>query len=370
MGKLYIPVTDTLVNELAKIRKIAGDCLLRDGEFGYTTENGYFHLYVYASTPPDGTTQYVIEPNRMIDGGAEPMGNTYSVCAEDGIDTLVSEIEWVMKNEFVLTEVEIILNGQKCVAHEAVPGKMRLRLMGTFGNGEEKEAYLLIPTDMVEEEIENLQSMWLCEQERKLGLSVGDSVSSAGFDIGWGNDDADEYLTGEYKELVEICYKSVLLYMDDTPCDEVPWYKSTSCNQFAVRREWLRKYLLRHEQETVEYFLRHYLYDDAVLVYDTAKKEGAIVWENNSESKPDTYFVQTFNPDNTLSGGLHTPTEILNMVGFADCSGCRHIVYDYSTFGEMIRLEHEPNTKAPYNYHSFVNPRTGEVAFEGYSEEH
>ena len=367
--RLYIPVSETLAEEMNEIRAIATDCLVQDSEFAYTTKNGYFHLYIYANTPPGGETNFVIEPNRMIDGGAEPMGNTYSVCAVDGIDALMSEIEWVMKNEFVLKDIEIILNNQKCIAHEAAPGKMRLRLMGTF-LGEEKEAFLLIPSDMTEEEIESLQSMWLCEQERRLGLPVGDSCSSAGFDVGWCNDDADHLFTNEYDEMVKVCYKNVILLLDPDAYDDLPWYHNADSNSFSVPREWLQKYLERFYKESVEYFMHHYLFDDALCVYDEAKKEGKIIWESSKVTKPEKYFVQTFNPDNTLSGGLYTSTEILNMVGFADCSGCRYAVYDFSTFGEMTLLEQEPNTKPPYNFHRFVNSRTGETAFEGYSDEH
>lgn len=371
MSKLYIPISTTLDEEQAEICRLAEIHFPRSEEVLYRTKNGAFLIraYIRPKTEQHSGPCYVVEPNRVVDGVVEPAPRIYTSLVCDGMELFVSNVKRALSEIDALKDVEIILNKQKCIAREAAPGKMRLRLMGTF-IGEEKEAFLLIPSDMTEEEIENLQSLWLCEQERRLGLPVGDSCSSAGFDVGWCNDDADHLFTNEYDEMVKVCYKNVILLLDPDAYDDLPWYHKADSNSFSVPREWLQEYLKRFRKESVEYFLRHYLFDDALCVYDEAKKEGKIVWESSEVTKPEKYFVQTFNPDNTLSGGLYTSAEILNMVGFADCSGCRYAVYDFSTFGEMTLLEQEPNTKPPYNFHRFVNSRTGETAFEGYSDEH
>lgn len=82
------------------------------------------------------------------------------------------------------------------------------------------------------------------------------------------------------------------------------------------------------------------------------------------------YFVQTMFPDGEIGGSMNTAVEIISMFGFRDCTDCEFKVYDVSEFGKVVELEHWPAISAPFNYHRFVNPESGEVVFEGYSPEH
>jgi len=82
------------------------------------------------------------------------------------------------------------------------------------------------------------------------------------------------------------------------------------------------------------------------------------------------YLVQT-RCDGEVSGSMNAPAEIIEMFGFADCTGCEYEVFDVSDeFGKVVKLEYIPAVSAPFNYHTFVSSATGEVVFEGYSTEH
>lgn len=82
------------------------------------------------------------------------------------------------------------------------------------------------------------------------------------------------------------------------------------------------------------------------------------------------YFVQTRYPDGEISLSVNTESQIIEMVGFTDCTGCEYTVFLGDEFGKAIRLAEEPNVSAPFNFHRFINLRTGEVEFEGFSKEH
>jgi len=82
------------------------------------------------------------------------------------------------------------------------------------------------------------------------------------------------------------------------------------------------------------------------------------------------YFVQTLYPDGEVGGSMNTANQIIEMVGFSDCTDCKFEVFDISKFGSMVRLVYEPADHAPFNYHRFINSATKEVEFEGYSREH
>lgn len=82
------------------------------------------------------------------------------------------------------------------------------------------------------------------------------------------------------------------------------------------------------------------------------------------------YFVQTKDSDGGVSLSIKTGGQIVNMVGFSDCTGDEHEVYDAAEFGRLVKLDYVPNAEAPFNYHRFVNPETGDVEIEGYSDEH
>lgn len=86
--------------------------------------------------------------------------------------------------------------------------------------------------------------------------------------------------------------------------------------------------------------------------------------------KGQKYLVQCLHDDGTIECSMEWPRTIIEFFGFRDCTNCEYQVYDTSVFGQMLKVEHEPSTFAPFNYHKFVNPRTGEVVFDGYSTEH
>lgn len=82
------------------------------------------------------------------------------------------------------------------------------------------------------------------------------------------------------------------------------------------------------------------------------------------------YLLQTRFPDEVVGASMEYPHHIIEAYGFRDCTDFEYEVYSVNSFGEIIKLEHIPAVKAPFNYHQFLNPKTGEVEFEGYSTEH
>ena len=82
------------------------------------------------------------------------------------------------------------------------------------------------------------------------------------------------------------------------------------------------------------------------------------------------FFVQQKSPDGEVSLSVNTGGQIVEMMGYRDCTGCEFEVYAAGEFGKAVKLEYIPRTKSPYNLHTFVDPTTGEVVIEGYSQEH
>lgn len=82
------------------------------------------------------------------------------------------------------------------------------------------------------------------------------------------------------------------------------------------------------------------------------------------------YFVQTRYDDGEVGLSVNTADQIIEMQGFTDCSGCDYEVFKSEEFGKLVRLEHVPASKAPFNYHVWVDSETGEVEIEGFSSEH
>lgn len=82
------------------------------------------------------------------------------------------------------------------------------------------------------------------------------------------------------------------------------------------------------------------------------------------------YFVQTKNENGEISLSVMTGSRIVNMVGFSDCSSDTHEVFASADFGKLVKLDYVPSTQAPFNYHRFINPETGGIEIEGYSDEH
>lgn len=82
------------------------------------------------------------------------------------------------------------------------------------------------------------------------------------------------------------------------------------------------------------------------------------------------YFVQCKHPDGAVSLDVLTDMDIVEKVGFRDCTDCEYEVFSGSVFGRAVKLEYVPATEAPFNYHKFINPETGTVVISGYSTEH
>lgn len=82
------------------------------------------------------------------------------------------------------------------------------------------------------------------------------------------------------------------------------------------------------------------------------------------------YFVQTRSPDGEISLSVNTEQQILEMVGFRDCTDCDYEVFAADEFGKVANLLYWPATSAPFNYHRFYNPQTEKMEFSGYSTEH
>lgn len=82
------------------------------------------------------------------------------------------------------------------------------------------------------------------------------------------------------------------------------------------------------------------------------------------------FFVQTKDCDGEVSLSINTGPQIVEMMGFRDCTDCEYEVFLAEKFGKAVKLEYIPRMSAPYNLHTFVNPENGEVVIEGYSKEH
>ena len=85
---------------------------------------------------------------------------------------------------------------------------------------------------------------------------------------------------------------------------------------------------------------------------------------------PKKYLVQTMTEDGDVFSTMETIYEITEDFGFRDCTNYDFKLFDVSTFGEVVEIVHVPAVEAPFNYHLFINSKTGEVEYEGYSAEH
>lgn len=88
------------------------------------------------------------------------------------------------------------------------------------------------------------------------------------------------------------------------------------------------------------------------------------------ENKMKKFFVQTKSPDGESSLSINTSAQIVEMMGFRDCTDCEYEVFAGNEFGALIRLEYVPSVSAPFNYHRFIDPRTGADEISEYSTEH
>lgn len=82
------------------------------------------------------------------------------------------------------------------------------------------------------------------------------------------------------------------------------------------------------------------------------------------------YLLQERRVDGSAVPTICTPGNVIRAYGFQDCTDAEYEVFEISVFGEVTKLEHEAQTQPPFNYHRFINTKTGEVAFDGFSPEH
>lgn len=68
-------VNNTNYNVLKEIKELAETELNINESIGYTMPDGKHHIFIYVDDCDD-EKGYVIEPNEVVDGAHEPMGNT------------------------------------------------------------------------------------------------------------------------------------------------------------------------------------------------------------------------------------------------------------------------------------------------------
>lgn len=98
-----------------------------------------------------------------------------------------------------------IIEGESCKCYEyGNSGKMRLQLSGSFSDGSERESYILVPIELEENCLATIEDLWLNEQERELGLSVGESCTSSSWWVGSDDSSNDDKLTDKYDNLIAL----------------------------------------------------------------------------------------------------------------------------------------------------------------------
>lgn len=135
------------------------------------------------------------------------------------------------------------LAGDMRVCYEAVkPGMMRLELEGCFGPGPEfeRKTLMLVPMDMETDDIELLSDLWLSEQEKELGLPIGQSCSSNSWWAGHKDDSKDDMLTDKYDWLVEKCYQSDKL-VDGLIAGAVEAAKEANQGKTSVEQDFVKE---------------------------------------------------------------------------------------------------------------------------------
>lgn len=81
---------------------------------------------------------------------------------------------------------------------------MRLYLSGSFGEDLNREAMLLVPLCLSENELEKISGMWLTEQEKELNLPLYESCTSSSWWAGSRSDEEDHLITDEYDFLISV----------------------------------------------------------------------------------------------------------------------------------------------------------------------
>lgn len=102
-----------------------------------------------------------------------------------------------------MSSIKKMIGGEECDCFEfQSTGKMRLELNGTFADDIDRTSYLLVPLAMTEADLSTVSERWLSEQEKELGLTVGESCSSSAWWAGSLDSSHDSELTTKYDSLV------------------------------------------------------------------------------------------------------------------------------------------------------------------------
>ena len=103
-----------------------------------------------------------------------------------------------------------MIAGEECECFEfsdpfyGASRKMRLQLEGTFDGDINRESLILVPMFLTESELSAIEDLWLTEQEKELGLPLGESCSSAGWWVGSSDASKDQDITDKYDFLVPV----------------------------------------------------------------------------------------------------------------------------------------------------------------------
>lgn len=87
---------------LYEIMSLARTELEENPDMGYTTPDGKYHIYIYAEQEhnwedgPEPYSFYVVEPNKVVNGAHEPMGDTFITDGLD-LDEVLIGCQWCLE---------------------------------------------------------------------------------------------------------------------------------------------------------------------------------------------------------------------------------------------------------------------------------
>lgn len=84
-------------NMLKSIYDLAKEELNENGNIGYTLPNGKYHLFIFVDDSlGSDDLWYIIEPNEVVDGAHEPIGNNTSAPYND-FEALLLGCMWAIE---------------------------------------------------------------------------------------------------------------------------------------------------------------------------------------------------------------------------------------------------------------------------------
>lgn len=122
-----------------------------------------------------------------------------------------------------MASIKKMIAGKECECIEVgSTGLMRLHLEGTFSGDITRESLILVPLTLPEAVLDDISDRWLTQQEKELGLPVGESCSSNSWWAGSSDPSKDHLLTHKYDSLIYDSMKrsSTKAYEDATYISE------------------------------------------------------------------------------------------------------------------------------------------------------